>query len=34
VPHDLTNIYKDLAVLYERLPKPKEKEVEVKIENP
>ena len=34
VPHNLTNIYKDLAVLYERPPKPKEKDVEVKIENP
>jgi 4-alpha-glucanotransferase len=34
VPHDLTNTYKELAILYERPPRQKEKEVELKIENP
>src|ERR1035437_1452387 len=34
VAHDLTNTYKELAILYERPDRPKEKEVELKIENP
>ena len=33
VTHDLANTYKELATLYERPPKPKEKEVELKTEN-
>ena len=32
VPNDLTNTYKELAILYERPPKPKEKDVELEIE--
>ena len=33
LPHDLTNTYKELTILYERPPKPKEKDVELIIEN-
>ena len=33
VPHELTNTYKELTILYERPPKPKEKDVELIIEN-
>ncbi|MDR3610004.1 MAG: 4-alpha-glucanotransferase [Ignavibacteriaceae bacterium] len=34
VPHDLTNIYKELALLYERPPKPEKKLKEIEIEDP
>jgi 4-alpha-glucanotransferase len=34
VPNDLTNAYKELAILYERPPKPKEKPKEIEIEDP
>jgi 4-alpha-glucanotransferase len=33
VPDELTNTYKELTVLYERPPKPKEKDVELIIES-